>query len=84
MFRSSPAPCFNQRRWDGQTYYALSLVYNAQPIMHHTHTAPYVMHSTHDVLPEQESVQAISPSQRFWIDWPAAGAIEIDVNSALH
>ena len=25
-FRSSPAPCFNQRRWAGQTYHALSLV----------------------------------------------------------
>ena len=24
--RSSPAPCFNQSRWDGQTYQALSLV----------------------------------------------------------
>ena len=28
----------------------------------------------HDVLPEQESVQAISPSQRFWMDRLAAGA----------
>ena len=28
------------------------------------------MHCTHDILPEQESVQAISPSQRSWIDWP--------------
>ena len=26
IVRPSPASCFNQRRWDGQTYYALLLV----------------------------------------------------------
>ena len=49
--RSAPAPCLNQRRWDGQTYEARSLV-NAQS-NHASHS-----HGTHDVLPEQESVEA--------------------------
>ena len=45
--------------------------YNAQS-HHASHSELHdiSMHCIHDVLPEQESVQAISPSQRSWIDWP--------------
>jgi hypothetical protein len=36
----------------------------------HSHCTFISTNCTHDVLPEQESVQAISPNQRSWIDWP--------------
>ena len=35
LFHSAPGPCLNQRRWDGQTYQACSLVYPENAQSHH-------------------------------------------------
>ena len=49
---------------------------------HASHSLHHIsMHCICDVLPEQESVQAISPSQRSWIDWPLSTHMPFITNS---
>ena len=66
---------FNQRRWDGQTYHALSLVYINNAQSHHashSHCAIFLCTAHMTYFLNKNLCKLISPPQRSWI--LAAGA----------